>query len=315
MNRGRVTAGGLLPHPPWRSGAAPRHLDRDLWFDEAITWRMNQFPWRELLDRVARDNFPPLFPFLLKAWTALFGTALATLRSLSTGCAAVAILGVYLFTWVCTGPRGTPGDARKAGLLAAALAAVSPLQAYWGAQLRMYALGMALAMLSSWAMLRALRASPDRRRAAWALHGVLALLFAYTHYFALFTLAAQAMFIAGLQLASWRGRPLPQPWSPPGRGPLLALAIVLGDGSRGCPPSSSSAPRSPRHGGGRRSRWSRRSASGTGCCGLLSSNWPRMFRRAFPLRGRCWPEGCCWWRCSGCSSGACARWPGTPSWR
>jgi uncharacterized membrane protein len=225
--KSRMTAGGLLGFI-LLGGVVLRlwHFERDLWFDEAIGWRMNQFPWGELLERIARDNHPPLFTFLLKAWTALFGTSLSAMRSLSTVCAAGAILGVYLFAVEAYGPRGGLEDARKVGLLAAALAALSPLQAYWGAQIRMYALGMALAVFSSWALLRALRASAHRR-AAWALYGGLALLFAYTHYFALFTLAAQALFIVGVQLAHGRGRALPPTWVPPGRGPLLALAIVV----------------------------------------------------------------------------------------
>ena len=58
-------------------------------------------------------------------------------------------------------------------------------------------MGATLAIFSSWALLRALQ-SPQGRYRDWLLYAVLALLFLYTHNMALFSVAAQAIFIAGL---------------------------------------------------------------------------------------------------------------------
>lgn len=58
----------------------------------------------------------------------------------------------------------------------------------------MYALAAALAVFSSWALVRALHHPGNKRR--WLLYGSLALLLAYTHYYGLFTLAAQGLFAA-----------------------------------------------------------------------------------------------------------------------
>ncbi len=98
---------------------------------------MSQFPGGSCWIASPATTSPPLFPFLLKDWTALFGASLAAQRSLSTVCAAVTMLGVYLFTVEPWAHGASPETHAKAGLLAAALSAVSPLQAYWGAQLRM----------------------------------------------------------------------------------------------------------------------------------------------------------------------------------
>ncbi len=60
-------------------------------------------------------------------------------------------------------------------------------------EIRMYSLGTALAMFSAWLLVRALTARPPRRM-LWMLYMLVGLLFAYTHYCALFSLAAQALF-------------------------------------------------------------------------------------------------------------------------
>jgi hypothetical protein len=60
----------------------------------------------------------------------------------------------------------------------------------------MYSLGTALLAVDSWLLLRALRGRPYGRT-SWALFGLLALLFSYTHALGLFVLAGQGAFAAG----------------------------------------------------------------------------------------------------------------------
>jgi mannosyltransferase len=173
---------------------------RSLWFDEAFSWRLVQFPWYELLPRVGQDNHPPLYFILLKAWAAVFGDSVFALRSLSVLFGVLTIFGAYLFAVEAFG--GTTADQRARGrgigLLAAALIAGSAFQIRYSQEVRMYTQAGCLALFSSWALLRAL--SPPSRLHRWLLYGVLALLLAYTHYYALFTLAAQAVFVIGFLL-------------------------------------------------------------------------------------------------------------------
>src|SRR4051794_38796584 len=46
---------------------------RSLWFDEAFSWRLAEFPVSELVTRVRHDNHTPLYFLLLKGWCVLFG--------------------------------------------------------------------------------------------------------------------------------------------------------------------------------------------------------------------------------------------------
>jgi mannosyltransferase len=171
---------------------------RSLWFDEAFSWRLIQFPVAELLARDATDVHPPLYYLVLKGWSVVFGTSLLSLRSFSVTAAGGAIAAAYLFGSSATRSRAT-------GLLAAALLALSGWQIQFAWEARMYTLGTMLALLSAWALLRALRAEPQRL-GWWFLYAALGLAFAYIHYYAFFTLAAEIIFIIGYLAHTSGGR-------------------------------------------------------------------------------------------------------------
>ncbi len=180
---------------------------RSMWFDESVSWRTIQFPFAEMIDRTARDIHAPLFYVLLRLWDTLFGESIVSLRTFSLAFSALAMLGVYLFTVEAMAMGRSPGDggagsasrARWIGLVATALFAVSLFQVRYAWEIRMYSLGTALAMFSSWLLLRALTARPPRGL-PWLLYMLVALGFAYTHYSALFSLFAQALFALGYLL-------------------------------------------------------------------------------------------------------------------
>lgn len=162
---------------------------RSLWFDEAFSWRLIQFPWNEMIARDAADVHPPLYYVLLKSWSIVFGTSLLSLRGFSVAAGAGTLLALYLFT-------ASAFRSRAAGVLAAALYAVAGYQIQFAWEARMYTLGTLLALLSSWVLIRAVRADKSSLK-WWLAYGLFAAAFGYVHYYALFTLAAQALFIAG----------------------------------------------------------------------------------------------------------------------
>ncbi|OYV81268.1 MAG: hypothetical protein B7Z73_18270, partial [Planctomycetia bacterium 21-64-5] len=238
------------------------HLaDLSFWFDESFCWKMTTFKLGEVWQRVALDNHPPLYFYLLWFWARVFGDSPGATRSLSVVLGLVTVAGAYLLARQ-VGARGTPQRAfpteaeprpdppvvhgmpqvggtprrafpteidqrrncphpgplpegegetpelsrvplqaagERAGLLAAALVALSPFQIDWSQQVRMYVLGACLTLLSCWLLLRAL-ASARPRWQDFAWYTLAATALAYTHYFGLFVLAGQFLYAVGAAL-------------------------------------------------------------------------------------------------------------------
>jgi uncharacterized membrane protein len=176
-----------------------------LWLDEGFSWRLSQLAPAQALAASARDVHPPLYALLLGGWARLFGASEAALRSLSALASCVAVL----FTWRLA--RRAFGEG--AGLAAAALVALSPLQVRYAQEARSYALLGALALVSADAWCEALETGRVRARLVWAF-STLALL--YTHAYGIFVLFAEL-----LALAWWLRRP-------EGRRAARALALPAG---------------------------------------------------------------------------------------
>lgn len=202
--------------------------DRTLWFDEAFSWRLVSFPWPEMLDRLTQDNNPPLYFVLLKLWVGIFGSTHLALRSLSVLLGLLTTGGAYVLTVeaLADGRGQRPPQARETGLLFAALVALSVFHIRYSWEARPYALGTALAALSSWALLRALHA-PRRRLSPWLLFALFASLFAHTHNYALFSLVAQGLFALGYLAieADWDVRRFAR--SPQVRYTALAAVLIV----------------------------------------------------------------------------------------
>jgi len=178
------------------------------WFDESFCWKMSTFSWSEQWERVALDNHPPLYFYLLKGWVCVFGDSPLATRGLSVLCGALTIVGGYCLVSELERERrpDRPQAGQIAGLLTAAGLALAPMQIEWSQQLRMYSLGAALTVWSSYALVRALQPSthPARR---WAIYVLAAAGLAYTHYYGLFLVAAQGLYSAGSLLKGRKSAP------------------------------------------------------------------------------------------------------------
>lgn len=194
-------------------GGAIRSWDlgeREITDDEAFSWRVIAYPVPEMLERLTEDVHPPLYYLALRCWTAVSGDSLAGLRSLSVVFGCATLVGVYGFVRqlvLAFGGRwpGLAGRAAWAGLVAAVLVAVEPSQVAFGRAARMYAMGGCLAAFSSWLLIAALSRRPGGRW--WWAYALVAAAFAYTHYFAVFTLAVHAACaLAAVAVAFSRGK-------------------------------------------------------------------------------------------------------------
>ncbi|MEA2218757.1 MAG: mannosyltransferase [Solirubrobacteraceae bacterium] len=168
---------------------------QSLWYDEAVTAELLRMHLGGLLHTIsAGESTPPLYYVLAWLWTHAFGTGEVGLRSLS------ALLGTVTIGVVWALGRRLGGD--RGGLMAAALVAVNPMLVWFSQEARAYALLVALAALAALLWLRALEQPRAGRAAAWS---VVAALAVATHYYAIFLVAPQALWLA-LRAPSVRAR-------------------------------------------------------------------------------------------------------------
>jgi mannosyltransferase len=158
---------------------------QSLWLDESATVALLRHDlWDMLSTLPSAESSPPLYFVLAWAWAKLFGAGALGLRSLS------AVLGTLTVPVAYAAARPV---SRRAGLWAAAIAAASPLTFYYAQEARGYALLILLCGLSFVLFQRALDDPRPRTLALWTGVSVLALL---THYFALFLLVPEVLWLA-----------------------------------------------------------------------------------------------------------------------
>jgi 4-amino-4-deoxy-L-arabinose transferase-like glycosyltransferase len=181
------------------AGAALRFATLDvqsLWYDEAVTAQLLKLDLASLLHAIrGSESSPPLYYVLAWVWTHVFGTGEVGMRSFS------ALLGTATIPVVWALGRRIGGD--RAGLFAAALVAVNPMLVWFSQETRAYALLVLLAALSALLWLRALDQPRPARAAAWGLVAALALA---SHYYAIFLVAPQALWLVFARARDTRAR-------------------------------------------------------------------------------------------------------------
>jgi uncharacterized membrane protein len=159
--------------------------DQSLWYDEAqaVHEMGRSFGGMLHLWSINEPN-PPLFFVVAWPWVRVFGTGAAGLRSLS----AVAGIALIPIVWAC----GRELISSRAGLVAAAFAAVNPLLIWYSQEAREYMLLTTLCAGSLLLFARARRQPTTRRIAWWAVVSALALA---TQYFAAFLVFAETLWL------------------------------------------------------------------------------------------------------------------------
>jgi len=169
-------------------GAALRFgtiASQSYWVDEATTVREMHMSFGGMLHAVAtNESTPPLYYALAWVWAKILGTGEVGLRSLSALAGVAAIPVTYY--------AGRELASRRAGVLAAALAAVNPFLIWYSQEARTYMLFTLLCGLSFLFFARAWRRGSTRDLAWWAACSSLALL---THFFAGFLVATEAIWL------------------------------------------------------------------------------------------------------------------------
>ncbi len=131
----------------------------------------------------------PLYFGLVRIWAQLFGDSVAAIRSLSV---LLSLLALSAMAWLCWELYGS----ELAVWLGTGLLAVSPFQVLYAQEARPTALWTLTILLSSAALLRALRLKAAR---SWWLYGGLSVLNFYAYLFSGLVAVAHAVYVARLE--------------------------------------------------------------------------------------------------------------------
>ena len=158
---------------------------QSFWFDEAQAAHELHLSLGSMLSAmVEHETNPPLYFVLGWAWVHVFGPGEVALRALS----ALAGTAVVVLAYLC----GRELVSRPAGLLAAALTALSPFMIWYSQEAREYMLLAALCGASLLFFARAWREPSRPNVVGWAVFSALAVL---THSFAGFLVAPEALWL------------------------------------------------------------------------------------------------------------------------
>jgi predicted membrane-bound mannosyltransferase len=158
---------------------------RSYWLDEVDTVGLLQEGFVGMLSRLAEPGGGgPVYFFVAWPWAQVFGSSEVALRSLSALFGTATVPVAYWATRELA--------SRRAGLIAAALAATAPLLVWQSQEVRPYALLVLLGGVSFALFLRARRAPDGGAPAAWAVASVLLVA---TNYVAAFMVAVEALLL------------------------------------------------------------------------------------------------------------------------
>jgi mannosyltransferase len=188
----------LRSHVLWALGVAVRFASLGLQsyhHDEVITAaRVIPGSFDQMLQKVkVSESNPPLYYVLTWGWAKAFGTGETGLRSLTALFGAATVPVAYFI--------GRELASRRAGLIAAALVAVNPMLIWYSQEARSYVLLVFFGALSLLFFARVLNTRRGSDLALWALASALAL---GSHYFAVFAVGIEAVWLAVALRSRWR---------------------------------------------------------------------------------------------------------------
>jgi len=164
---------------------------KNLWFDEVFSWHLSLDSFYEIIVRTSNDIHPPLFYFTLKIWNFVFGDSVAAMRLLSALFTSSSVFFLYSISKRYLEP--------SKAMLVILLYSVSPLNLYYGQEVRMAAMNLFLNLGSVYFLLKLMDKPHDYHRIFKEKYAIPFVLFSvaaiYTHYFSFFILAAELLYI------------------------------------------------------------------------------------------------------------------------
>lgn len=154
-------------------------------------------PEKSLIDTISSlsldsPEHPPLYFVMARFWVQLFGNSVAVTRSLS---AVISLLAFPCIYWLCLELFESP----LVGWIAIALIAVSPFHVLYAQEAREYSLWTVTILLSSAALLQAIRL---KTKSGWVIYAVTVVISFYTYLFSALVLIGHGLYVA--ITANWR---------------------------------------------------------------------------------------------------------------
>lgn len=181
---------------------------QSLWDDEAKSVWVSSWSVTEILIEQSQHEHPPLHYLLLHYWMPLAGESEFAVRFVSLFFGLLSVPMIYRLGKAL-------GNARL-GLLAALVAAISPFWVYFSQETRMYTTATFFSLSAVYFFARIFRShwEPTRSRrlglGLWLGYVLTTVCSLYSHYFALFAVVAENLFLVAL----WRRyRSLMKSWA------------------------------------------------------------------------------------------------------
>ncbi|UNU22981.1 glycosyltransferase family 39 protein [Microcoleus vaginatus] len=142
---------------------------------------------------------PPLYYVLARYWAQWFGSSVAAMRSLAAVISLLVFPAIYWLAWELF-------ESSAVAWMAIAIFAISPYHILFAQEARQYSLWTVTTILSSAALLRAMRSGENQNAVplvlSWALYAGTTTLGFYTHLLFVCVAAAHAIYVA--VIANWR---------------------------------------------------------------------------------------------------------------
>jgi uncharacterized membrane protein len=145
----------------------------------------------ETMQRLAEEvpQHPPLYFVIARFWAQAFGSSITAVRSLSVLTSLLLLPAVY---WLCLELFASA----MVGWMAVALFAVSPIYVHYAQEARPYSLWTVLIVLSSIALLRALR-HPQKWH--WGIYAITVMTSLYCHIFSGFVFLGHGIYVMAIE--------------------------------------------------------------------------------------------------------------------
>ena len=172
------------------------NLRSSIWFDESYSAYLVRGDFGQIWTETAQDVHPPLFYFLLKIWSNIFGNTDFAMRFMSVFFGAISIILAFhlLKRWF---------GVKTAGV-ATALLSLSPFLIRYGQEMRMYTLIFAIVLGATYALDLALE---TRKKRYYIIYAILVALGMWTHYFTALAWLAHVVYLTAVKKINIFKRP------------------------------------------------------------------------------------------------------------